>query len=664
MNDEANNIKRQIAITRRDELGHPPLHLDNNSRLCLNCNRAINDEINIIEADPACLRLNVLTQSASQTCVICNAQEDIGRLTIHCRVNVFIEVNIYIPDNVRSCEHHLDENGMFHNRLLPGLRFINRPYLIKGPQLQLFLQHLRNVSANKVKGIDDKNLTEDEFKCIAPVSKQQFEELFTYCDPVYYNGKLRQIKRKDLLMFLCKMRQGLSDDFLKIIFDYHSRQTVSSVVACVRTSLLERFVPTNIGLQSITRENFIEQHVTEFANELYNPRPAEPKVIAVIDSTYAYVHKSKSFRVLRQSYCFHKNRHLLKPTLIVAPDGFILMICGPYFSDAGNNDANIIREEFERDANTLREWFQNQDIVLVDRGYRDAVPLLQHLGIDHRMPAFLQRGHRQLSTEDGNESRIIIKNRWVVEARNGHLKSVFKFLGQTMNLQHAQNLSGSYRIAGAILNRYHPLINMQDVNAEFARQMLQRSTVPNAIQARVEVDNLRLRNGQWRRLYGEDVPDFPLLDLGYLKDLTMGIYQINLAPSYIQDKLIRENDEELQLDEHINEPGFLRIRLFSRFRNVVKHQIFIAYTANQMENIDNNADNNPISGYYCTCQSGARSLGTCAHVASVLWYLGFARHQPNIKYPDTSLLDTTLDAAYRQPADIAQNINVDVIDIN
>lgn len=56
-------------------------------------------------------------------------------------------------------------------------------------------------------------------------------------------------------------------------------------------------------------------------------------------------------------------------------------------------------------------------------------------------------------------------------------------------------------------------------------------------------------------------------------------------------------------------------------------------------------EQNSIEGYYCTCRSGARTLGTCAHVASVLWYLGYTRHQQNIRYPSTILLNVILDAA-------------------
>lgn len=54
-----------------------------------------------------------------------------------------------------------------------------------------------------------------------------------------------------------------------------------------------------------------------------------------------------------ESISIHENRNLLEAILIVVPDGYILTVSGPYFSDARNNDAAILREEFEIDAGTL-----------------------------------------------------------------------------------------------------------------------------------------------------------------------------------------------------------------------------------------------------------------------------------------------------------------------
>ena len=57
--------------------------------------------------------------------------------------------------------------------------------------------------------------------------------------------------------------------------------------------------------------------------------------------------------------------------------------------------------------------------------------------------------------------------------------------------------------------------------------------------------------------------------------------------------------------------------------------------------------NGPILSYYCTCKADARTVGSCAHVASILWYSGYARHQNNGKYPFTRFLETLDDATQR-----------------
>lgn len=47
-----NNIRREIAIQRRDGLNHPPLEVTDCTRLCINCSRSINEEIAATEQDP------------------------------------------------------------------------------------------------------------------------------------------------------------------------------------------------------------------------------------------------------------------------------------------------------------------------------------------------------------------------------------------------------------------------------------------------------------------------------------------------------------------------------------------------------------------------------------------------------------------------------------
>ncbi|KAJ8930218.1 hypothetical protein NQ314_016994, partial [Rhamnusium bicolor] len=117
-----NAAKKEIATTRRETSGRPPLLINDQTRICFNWNVSILNEITAIENDPTCLRLNVLTQTSSHSCAICDAVENLQKLTIQCRVIVFVTKNIYISECVRVCQQHLDENNMLIGQLMAGLR--------------------------------------------------------------------------------------------------------------------------------------------------------------------------------------------------------------------------------------------------------------------------------------------------------------------------------------------------------------------------------------------------------------------------------------------------------------------------------------------------------------------------------------------------------------
>ena len=68
---------------------------------------------------------------------------------------------------------------------------------------------------------------------------------------------------------------------------------------------------------------------------------------------------------------------------------------------------------------------------------------------------------------------------------------------------------------------------------------------------------------------------------------------------------------------------------------VLKSQIRSRHTSSKTYNlwIEYSTGLSPITGWFCTCKSGVRVVGCCAHIASVLWYLGFERHQSAKKGP-------------------------------
>lgn len=107
---EAIIIKRDIAIARRDVAGRPPLAITPETRICNNCNISIFQEIQILDNDPECLRLNVLSQTSSVSCLVCSGYNT-HTLTPECRGYVFIKKEIYIPRRHICCNVHLDERS-------------------------------------------------------------------------------------------------------------------------------------------------------------------------------------------------------------------------------------------------------------------------------------------------------------------------------------------------------------------------------------------------------------------------------------------------------------------------------------------------------------------------------------------------------------------------
>lgn len=70
-----------------------------------------------------------------------------------------------------------------------------------------------------------------------------------------------------------------------------------------------------------------------------------------------------------------------------------------------------------------------------------------------RLPNFLERGQTQFTEIEANESRLVTKNRWVVEARHGVLKNKFKIL-RRFDMVNAPNIISYYKICAALLNKF------------------------------------------------------------------------------------------------------------------------------------------------------------------------------------------------------------------
>lgn len=161
--------------------------------------------------------------------------------------------------------------------------------------------------------------------------------------------------------------------------------------------------------------------------------------------------------IKKKTYSLHKYSNLVKPFLIVCPDGYIIDVLGPY--PATTSDADILGCEIQKENSELKDYFQPGDAFVLDRGFRDALPLLNECGFRTFVPRTLQQGETQLTTLDANKSRAVTICRWVVEVVNGRFKRDFKLFRQDYFNTASKHLMKDFEIAAALINRFHPLIS-------------------------------------------------------------------------------------------------------------------------------------------------------------------------------------------------------------
>ena len=132
------------------------------------------------------------------------------------------------------------------------------------------------------------------------------------------------------------------------------------------------------------------------------------------------------------------------------------------------------------------------------------------------------------------------------------------------------------------------------------------STQKNSLQEKVSSDIYK-KSCNWETVESADLSDFPTVTDEQLREITLGVYMIKLSKCYAQEHIL-DGQYELRVCKHTE--GILSVKLQSRHTSNLKHKLWIEY------------DLTKITAWYCTCKAGARVVGSCAHVTSVIWYLG------------------------------------------
>ena len=80
-----------------------------------------------------------------------------------------------------------------------------------------------------------------------------------------------------------------------------------------------------------------------------------------------------------------------------------------------NNDVAIAENVFRNNDCDILNWLEDEDVIVVDRGFRDAVVIMVKCGFRVEIPNFL-KGSKQLLTKEANHARCVTKVRWAIES--------------------------------------------------------------------------------------------------------------------------------------------------------------------------------------------------------------------------------------------------------
>ncbi|RNA36684.1 vacuolar sorting-associated 13c [Brachionus plicatilis] len=240
------------------------------------------------------------------------------------------------------------------------------------------------------------------------------------------------------------------------------------------------------------------------------------------------------------------------------------------------------------------------------------------------------------SSQAANRNKCCIKNSWLVHSirTQGIDPALYKWIccschkaisrscpdKNTNNLFYDLAVS---EITEEIQNNLIPLVLEETfqipqstsklVSLDFADIDDERSSEENPLKDEVKMYSKRLSN---KRIVDLNEFVFPKISEEYIKSITFGIYQLKQSISYSLEHINRNGSYLFEFFEENS--NLIRVKIHSRFVSKLIYNTWIKFT--------NESEKEPIIGWYCDCKSGSRVLGACAHVTSVIWYLGVERH--------------------------------------
>jgi hypothetical protein len=175
---------------------------------------------------------------------------------------------------------------------------------------------------------DSGDLSDDAYHTLTRLSKDEFHHLVKEFSNSNIQNSCHRSIRTVVGIYLCKLRQGLSNSLLAIIFEMPDKRVVSRTINSARKAIMEHFIPYNLGFGHVTRQGIIDRHTKTFTEGLMC---GDDTVILVIDDTYIYIYIYSSKKIF---ICYNPQSSVTfseVPKQFVSTNGYIVACIEPFF---------------------------------------------------------------------------------------------------------------------------------------------------------------------------------------------------------------------------------------------------------------------------------------------------------------------------------------------
>ena len=229
-------------------------------------------------------------------CFVCqtNLQGSSKTISSADRYYLSLKKNDWIPEGARFCSDHVVDRQLTANavdRIAPSSVQL-REFSVDDVQLlisnwQTFFQGQRRLNFD-----DTRSLSDHEVKVLTSLSKTQFDDLMHCLSYSTFRQTNYRSIRTAVGMLLCKLRLGLSNELLALLFEQSDKRAVARSLESARKALMDDFVSKNLGFRHVRRDEIIQHRTSSIARKLMCNDDSDTAIV-VVDGTYLYIQVRK-----------------------------------------------------------------------------------------------------------------------------------------------------------------------------------------------------------------------------------------------------------------------------------------------------------------------------------------------------------------------------------